>query len=102
MSYANLSGAQLSGANLSKADLSGADISHVSAVWGGYFGRHFVFAWWKGEDCIVKIGCIENSLETWLQDYERIGFTNEYSPKNIEIYGNVLRFIKDNFKKGAN
>ena len=60
------------------------------------------FAWWKGEECIVKIGCIENSLQKWLEDYERIGFINGYSPKNIENYGNVLRFIKDNFKKGEN
>ena len=112
LSRTNLSGANLSeayifraylsGANLSGANLSGADISHVSAVWGGYFGRHFVFAWWKGEECIVKIGCIENSLQKWLEDYERIGFTNGYFPKNIENYGNVLRFIKDNFKKGEN
>ena len=95
-----LSGANLSGAILSKADLSGANLSHVPTIWGGYLGRHYIFAWWKGEECIVKIGCIEYSLEKWLEVYNRVGEIEKYSPQDIKIYGNFLQFIKDNFKSG--
>lgn len=100
LSGTNLSGAILSGADLSGAILSGANLSHVPTIWGGYLGRHYIFAWWKGEECIVKIGCIEYSLEKWLEVYNRVGEIEKYSPQDIKIYGNFLQFIKDNFKSG--
>ena len=100
LSGAILSGTNLSGADLSGAILSGANLSHVPTIWGGYLGRHYIFAWWKGEECIVKIGCIEYSLEKWLEVYNRVGEIEKYSPQDIKIYGNFLQFIKDNFKSG--
>ena len=99
LSMAYLSGANLSRANLSAADLSGADIAFVTNVWGGYFGKHFVFVWRKGDGCIVKIGCLEHPLGEWLENYREIGEHNNYSQEDIEVYGNFLRFIEDNFKK---
>ena len=109
LSGANLSGADLSGANLFRANLSGADLSaaylsgayiaFVTDVWGGYFGKHFVFVWRKGDGCIVKIGCLEHPLGEWLENYREIGEHNNYSQEDIEVYGNFLRFIEDNFKK---
>ena len=99
LSRANLSGAYLSGADLSRANLSGADIAFVTDVWGGYFGKHFVFVWRKGDGCIVKIGCLEHPLGEWLENYREIGEHNNYSQEDIEVYGNFLRFIEDNFKK---
>ena len=98
LSGANLSGANLSGANLSRADLSGANLS-FTGLFGFYLFKHFGYAWKnKNNEIIVKIGCKELTLNDWLKEYKNIGENESYSELDIKNYGNMLKFIKVNFK----
>ena len=79
----DLSGANLSGADLRRADLSGADGSFVT----GSFGRHHAVA----AGGYISIGCERHSYAEWLKRYEEIGRVHDYSPAEIEVYGQWIR-----------
>jgi hypothetical protein len=83
LSEADLSGADLSGADLSGADLSGADGPFVT----GSFGRHHAVA----AGGYISIGCERHSYAEWLKRYEEIGRVHDYSPAEIEVYGQWIR-----------
>ena len=51
-------------------------------------------------DGFVKIGCENNTLDWWLKNYREVGTNNNYSEKDIENYGAILNFIKENFAEG--
>lgn len=109
--WANLRGADLSGANLSGADLrwanlSGADLSGAILRWanlamaiGDQFvvfqvGKHqAIFAGGYGH-----IGCERHTYAEWLERYEQIGASNEYTAAEIERYGAFIRLAVDYLK----
>ncbi len=102
LSEADLSGADLYGANLSRADLSGADLSEAdlsganlsnTGVLAFYLGRHLGFAYKYNDEVMVKIGCREDTLPRWLDNYRTIGEDEGYTKSEINLYGNVLNAI---------
>ena len=95
---ANLRGADLSGADLSGADLSGADLQDVQGdVYGFYLGKHFGYAWKKGEDIIIKIGCEEHTFDYWIAHILAIGKRADYTDKEIERYTKMVKLMKEFF-----
>jgi hypothetical protein len=96
LSRAYLSRADLCGSDLTRANLYGSDLS-FTCIFGFYLGKYFGFAWKKEKEIIIKIGCIEYSLEHWLENYRIIGEKNHHSEKEINTYRNMLEFIKTNF-----
>jgi uncharacterized protein YjbI with pentapeptide repeats len=112
LSGANLSGAYLSGANLSRADLSGAYLSGADlggadlggadlggadfkdTILEGKVILSFVFekhtAYFYGSDKL-KIGCEELPITEWLNRFEEIGKNNNYTDKQIQMYGMFIK-----------
>ena len=43
----------------------------------------------------LQIGCHKFSLEYWLDNYKRIGENEDYSEKEIEIYGKLIEICKE-------
>ena len=88
LSEADLSGADLSGADLRRADLSGADLRGADGSFvTGSFGRHHAVA----AGGYISIGCEHHSYAEWLKRYEEIGRVHDYSPAEIEVYGQWIR-----------
>ena len=90
---ANLRGADLRGADLEGADLEGADLRHCNNITGFYLGKHFGYM--VVDSQYVRIGCISDTLDYWLQNYERIGKDNRYKKTEIKMYGIQLKALKE-------
>ena len=94
---ADLRGANLRGANLRGANLRGAYLYGANLEFTGLFsftaGLHFGFyvPWQR----YLKIGCIGESLEWWLENYEAAGAKNDYSAQEITRYGSLIRMIAE-------
>jgi len=85
LSGANLRGADLRGANLSNAYLSFTSIAVFS------YKKHFAFH----HEGYIKIGCIGNSIEWWLENYQQVGVDKEYSKVEIKAYGAWIKLISE-------
>jgi hypothetical protein len=101
LSWASLSGANLSGANLSGANLSGtnlweANLSGTHGVYSMQLSKHPIVVWFDHESNthIVKVGCMEYSIEHWLKHSESIGLREGYSELQCEEYYYAFEFIK--------
>ena len=92
LSEADLSGANLSEANLSEANLASikADEKYLSII--GTKGKIIVFG------TRVWIGCIENTIQGWLEKGEAIAEENDYSKKEIEMYRKYILYISEYIK----
>jgi hypothetical protein len=106
LSVANLSWADLSRANLSWADLSGADLRRAKLsgaiiddegttidkapirIQGSY---HPITVYLRSH---VRIGCICNPIEWWLENNVRAGEENGYSTDQISEYRQYIEFIE--------
>ena len=103
---ANLSGANLRGADLSRADLSGVTYSGNSIflntngvnILTATFGKHQVVS----IDANAGVGCHFYPLDFWVSNYDRIGEKAGYTPDEIRVYGNILKFFYEtrNAQKG--
>ena len=100
--YANLRGADLSGANLEHTDLEGVNLEYVNLIdadlesTGVYFFRgpkHY--GTYNSKDDKLYIGCQVHSLEYWLENYVAIGKKHRYTNKEIEVYGNWIKSLKE-------
>ena len=94
LSDANLSDADLSHANLSRADLSGANLITFC------YRRHFAYghkskAYKTKSNIIINIGCMNLSLECWLDEYKKIGKRAGYSNAEIEFYYKFILLCKE-------
>jgi hypothetical protein len=98
LSEANLSGAvlygavlfkaNLSGAILKQANLCGANLSHTSII--SFSGtKHFAFY----HEGMLKIGCMEESLEWWKNNYKEVGKKRNHSNHEIKLYGSFIKFL---------
>ena len=94
---ANLYKANLSGAYLYGADLSGANLSFVEGIIGFYLGKHFGYAWKKGEDIVIKIGCEEHTFDYLIAHILAIGKRADYTDKEIERYTKMVKLMKEFF-----
>jgi hypothetical protein len=85
---ANLSEANLSGANLSEANLSGANLNEAFGVYSMQLSKHPIVVWFDRESntYMVKVGCMEYSIEHWLKHSESIGLRAGYSELQCEEY----------------
>ena len=87
---ANLYEANLRGANLTRADLRNADLTNTFGIYTFKLERDLIIA----HASQVQIGCEKHRIDHWLVHYEEIGEKNEYTAKQIEIYGKQLDVIK--------
>jgi len=93
---AYLSEANLSEANLSEAHLRGADLRGAKNCFIRHWlpqiqgSRHFVCM--SGERTL-KIGCISNSIDWWLENCEKCGIENGYTPEQIVEYRRYIELI---------
>ncbi len=85
LAFANLAGANLQSANLSGSILTGTNLIRIQG------SRHEINA--VGN--IVQIGCKLFSLDKWLENYEKIGVGEGYTPAEIKEYGMHLRHLQN-------
>jgi len=78
---ANLEGADLEGANLEGANLTGTNIITFQA------GKHLAFCY--GDH--IQIGCENLTVSRWVKNYESIGDAYDYTPTEIELYGDFIK-----------
>ena len=100
LSEADLRGANLGRANLSEANLGGADLAEAylgganlqfTNVFACAAGKHPVYyVPWQRR---LKIGCIEKTLEWWLENYAEAGRKNKYTEADIARYGAIIQMI---------
>src|SRR3990167_10865874 len=86
LSFANLSKANLFFANLSKANLSGA--ANITTF---ISGQHLGVAY--GEK--IQIGCIDLTVNQWLETFEKIGKENNYTVEQIKAYGGFIKLYAE-------
>jgi uncharacterized protein YjbI with pentapeptide repeats len=117
LSGANLSGANLLGANLSEADLSGANLLKADLFKANLLGANLLganlsganlsrtgifaftagchFAFYVPWQRHLRIGCIDQSLDWWLANYEKVGEQNNYTDAEIARYGAIIKLINE-------
>ena len=83
---ADLRGADLRGANLTRADLKYANIIRTRGIYTIQLDRDLIIA----HASQVQIGCEKHSIYHWLEHYKEIGKNNDYTDKQIEMYGEAL------------
>ena len=88
--YADLRHANLRGANLVGANLIGADLKYTKGIYTIQLDRALIIV----HATQVQIGCEKHSIDYWLEYYKEIGKKNEYTDKQIEIYGKQLDVIE--------
>lgn len=87
---AELVGADLRGANLQRTDLRCANLHHTlldSPIYQFYLGKDSAVAM-KDQ---LQVGCLFHPWETWLNDYEQIGYRAKYSTDEIDAHGKVIK-----------
>jgi len=102
---ANLRGANLRGANLRCADLRGADLRGADlrgadlidtnlrgAVIIIYGSRHVLQ--YNKEINELRIGCHVYSLDEWLDSYQQIGLSEDYTEEQTAEYKNYMDMLK--------
>lgn len=96
LSRTNLSGVDLSRADLPMANLSGANLFGIigKEIMTFQFNRHFAYA----SDGHIKIGCQYMSIKDWMERYEQIGKENNYSEKEILVYGDWIKLVDRRLK----
>jgi hypothetical protein len=106
--FSHIKTGQLGGYVASKANLSqfgdawvydNAWVSGDARVYGNivltapmlmfHLERHAICVY----DNLVAVGCELHTIDYWLNNYEQIGKKNNYSIEDIEVYGDLLRFI---------
>ena len=93
--HADLTGADLTRADLTEANLTGADLSYANiintrGIYTIQLDRGLIIA----HATQVQIGCEKHSIDHWLEHYKEIGKKNNYTDKQIEIYGKQLDVIE--------
>lgn len=86
---ADLAGADLVEANLRGSDLISANLVNTCVI-SATLGKHFAFY----HEGYLKIGCESNTLEWWLENYERMGKEANYSDQDIKMYGWFIKGLK--------
>jgi hypothetical protein len=102
LSYANLRFADLSYANLSSANLSSANLSYADLSYANLlifqFNRHTAYFTFDGT---LRIGCECMPISEWLNGFEEVGKSNNYSAQEIFAYGNFIKLCVELFQKNA-
>jgi hypothetical protein len=88
---AYLERADLRGADLRGASLRGADLEGVKDIYGFTLGQHFAF--FQPSSQYLKAGCIGNSLDWWLANYEAVGEKNGYTAVEFGRYGDMIKLL---------
>jgi hypothetical protein len=99
---ANLSWANLIGANLIEANLSFANLSEVRGVFSMQLSKHPIVVWFDRESNthMVKVGCMEYSIEHWLKHSESIGLSEGYSELQCDEYGSMFTWVNKHVRLG--
>lgn len=101
LSKANLNGANLFQADLRNANLQGASLRNatlVGASFAGVQGKQIVSYVYNKHTAVyvdgcVDIGCQNNSVAHWLENYEVIGKKHSYTDEEISHYGNFIKYV---------
>jgi len=54
--------------------------------------KHVVNYW--GQD-LIAIGCHQRTISNWLETFKQVGEEHDYTPEQIEEYGNYIKFISE-------
>lgn len=84
---ANLQGANLQGANLEDANFNGTCLQDKVIVQFSFDNRHQAIL--IGDE--LSIGCEKHSLDHWLEHYESIGKSSQYTDAEIRAYGILIK-----------
>jgi hypothetical protein len=88
---ANLSFANLYKANLYRANLSVSNTQHTKGILS-FTGEKYTLVYYRYEDQYrVKIGCIDHSIQHWLDNYQYIGETNGFNEDEMELYLTMIK-----------
>ena len=90
---ANLRGACLEGASLEGANLSGAYLFRTEGIITFQGDQHLAFSYKFKDTIYIQIGCENHTREHWLKEYVNIGRNNGYTIKQIEQYGNFIKYV---------
>jgi hypothetical protein len=105
LSYADLSSANLRYANLryadlSYADLSSADLRYADLSYADLLVFQFQMQWvYYTFDGMLRIGCESHTIAKWVKEYKEIGNKNNYSPIQIEMYGQFIKMCAKHYKQ---
>ena len=93
---ANLEGAylrraNLRGANLRGANLRGANLTNTKGVLTFNGERHLLIYYKYKKQHYFQIGCVNETRENLLKNFEKIGKSNGYTKSEIELYGTIIK-----------
>lgn len=109
LSDSNLTKASLARVKLLESRLNGVNLSEVgiSQCYIHNIEGKKIFTFQIGKHCghyidgFVRIGCITNPLDWWLENYRKTGSDNLYSEVEIEDHGALLRLMKERFESAG-
>ena len=78
---------------LGDAELSG-NATHTVSPLQIQGTRHFLNVDFDADVVYVKIGCMRKTLSDWLKDFSTIGAKDDYTPDQINEYGEYLKLCK--------
>jgi hypothetical protein len=88
---ADLCGADLRGANLYEADLRGVNLQNCKGVLSFTCEKHLGFYFKHADKYYFKIGCITNTSDWWIENFESVGKKEGYSEEHIRLYGEIIK-----------
>ena len=99
LSWADLRGADLREANLRGADLREANLRGANLYGADLYGQPFIRMHGSRHEINahgkkVSIGCHVNELSWWLEHYKAVGCKENYTPDQVEEYGQYLKLIE--------
>jgi uncharacterized protein YjbI with pentapeptide repeats len=90
---ADLHGANLLGADLRGANLRGANLNYCKGVLS-FTGEGHLLVYFKHDGThYFKIGCMTETSDWWLANFETVGNDEDYSDSSINLYGEGIRLF---------
>lgn len=92
LSHANLEGANLEGAKFKDVMLEDVNLTNTGVY---IFNGPQHDGIYNSKDGMLYVGCEIHSLEYWLENYVDIGKEHGYTDKDIEVYGQWIKLLKE-------
>lgn len=89
LSDAVLDGANLTGANVEQTVFSGATVWGTIGLWTFVAGQHE--AYFHTSSGLLSIGCMQHTVDSWVERYKVIGQAAGYEDREIWAYGLFIK-----------